>query len=147
MHTIEEILGERETYSVDSGWSVRRVVNYLCEKSVGAVTVKEGHRVVGVFSERDLLRRVVREGLNPDSILVRDVMSEGVLDVSPEEDYRAAKAKMLEEKVRHLVVLDDDGTLHGLVSMRDLIEVGLQDYRALVNKLNDRYYKDAWEKV
>lgn len=147
MHTVREILGEREPYFVDSGWSVRRVVNYLCDKSIGAVAVKEGEHVVGVFSERDLLRRVVKDGLNPDSLLVGDVMSTPVIDVSPDEDYRGAKAKMLEEKIRHLVVRDDEGKLYGIVSIRDLIEVGLEDYRALVAKLNDRYYKDAWERV
>lgn len=146
MYTIREILEGREPYSVDSSWSIRRVVSYLCEKSIGAVAVQECKRVAGVFSERDLMHRVVKEGRDPGAVLVREVMSKGIIDVSPDEDYRVAKAMMLEEGVRHLVVLDDEGRLYGLVSVRELVEVGLRDYRALVSKLNDRYYRDAWEK-
>jgi len=143
MRTIKDIIGQREPYVVESGWSVRRVVEYLCEKDIGAVVIREGDRMVGVFSERDLMNRVVREGRDPDKTMVSDVMSKRVIRVSADEDYRIAKAHMLDKGIRHLVVADDEDNLLGSVSMRELIEIDLEEYRDLVTKLNDRYYQGA----
>jgi CBS domain-containing protein len=128
---------------VESGLNVRQVVNYLCDKRCGAVAVTEAGRAVGVFSERDLMSRVILQGLDPDKTVVADVMSKGVISVSPAEDYRVAKAQMLDKRVRHLVVIDENDHLCGTVSMRELVELDLKEYEELVNKLNDRYYRSA----
>ena len=65
MRTIGTIVGDREPYWVSADWTVKKVVGYLCERKIGAVTVKEGDQVAGVFSERDLLFRVVGKGDDP----------------------------------------------------------------------------------
>ncbi|MCA9410657.1 MAG: CBS domain-containing protein [Candidatus Omnitrophica bacterium] len=143
MRTIRDIINHREPYWADSGWSVRRVVDYLCERRIGAVAIREGDRVVGVFSERDLMHRVVHSGVDPEKTMVSEVMSKGIIQVSPNEDYRVAKAKMFEKGIRHLVVIDQDGKLCGMVAMRELVQVDLDEYRDLVQKLNDQYYQSA----
>ena len=143
MRTIKDIIGSREPYVVESGWSVRRVVEYLCERDIGAVVIREGDQMVGVFSERDLMNRVVRAGRDPDKTMVSDVMSKHIVRVSEDEDYRIAKAQMLDKGIRHLVVVDGADKLKGSVSMRELIEADLEEYRDLVTKLNDRYYQGA----
>jgi len=143
MRTIRDIIDNREPYWADSGWSIKRVVDYLCERRIGAVAIREADKVVGVFSERDLLHRVVHAGLDAEKTPVSEVMSKGIVQVSPNEDYRVAKAKMAEKGIRHLVVIDNDGKLCGMVAMRELVDVDLNEYRDLVQKLNDQYYQNA----
>ncbi len=143
MRTIRDIIDHREPYSADTGWSIKRVVDYLCERKIGAVAIQEAGKVVGVFSERDLLHRVVHVGLDVEKTMVSDVMSKGVVQVSPDEDYRVAKAKMFEKGIRHLVVIDSEEKLCGMVAMRELVQVDLDEYRDLVQKLNDQYYQSA----
>lgn len=143
MKTILDIINHRDPYWAEAGWSVKRVVEYLCERKIGAVAIKEGDKVVGVFSERDLLHRVVRGGLDPEKTTVSEVMSRGIISSTPDEDYRVAKAKMSEKGIRHLVVIDSDGKLRGMVAMRELVQVDLNEYQDLVQKLNDQYYQSA----
>ena len=143
MRTIRDIINHREPYWADSGWSIKRVVDYLCEKKIGAVAIQEADTVVGVFSERDLLHRVMHVGLDAEKTMVSVVMSKGIVQVSPDEDYRVAKAQMFDKGIRHLVVIDSDGKLCGMVAMRELVQVDLDEYRDLVQKLNDRYYQSA----
>ena len=105
--TIREIIGEeREPFSVSAAQSIRHVIEYMHDKNAGAVAIRDGHNVVGVFSERDLLRRVVHEGLDLDTVNVRDVMSSPAYWIAMDERYEVAKAIMIDKGVRHLVVKD-----------------------------------------
>ena len=140
MKTVGEIIGNRVPYSVEPELSVREVVDYLYAKGIGAIAVCEGGKVVGVFSERDLMRRVVAKGLDPANVKVRDVMTKDVFFVRSEESYHIAQALMLDKNFRHLVVLDGDHQLQGFVSMRELLEVDLEESKKLIRRLNDDYY-------
>ncbi|MDK1021255.1 MAG: CBS domain-containing protein [Candidatus Hydrogenedentes bacterium] len=141
MKTVREILGGRRPYWVAASWPVRRVVEYLCEKHVGAVPVVEADVVVGVFSERDLMRRVVLPGLDLDVAGIAEVMTPEVIYVEPDESYLAAKELMLKQNIRHLVVKDAQGELSGFVSLRELSETALEEATSLITKLNDQYYR------
>ena len=141
MKTVREILGGRKPYWVAASWSVRRVVEYLCEKHVGAVPVIDGDLVVGVFSERDLMRRVVLPGLDLDAAGIAEVMTPDVIRVGPDESYLAAKEMMLKCNIRHLVVNDTQSRLKGFVSLRELSETALHEANSLITKLNDQYYR------
>lgn len=140
MKTVGEILRGRKAYSAGVTWPVRHVIEYLGEKRVGAVPIVDGDQVVGVFSERDLLHRIVLPGLDIDSTGVSQVMTKEVIHVAPEQDYLKAKALMLENGVRHLVVKDEDGRLNGFISLRELSETALAEANSLITKLNDSYY-------
>ncbi len=146
MKTIREVVGQREAYSVSPTDSVTEVVRYLFEKQIGAIAVCEARKVVGVFSERDLMRRVVYEKRDPEKTAVRDVMTTPVFHVSIDERYDVAKALMIGKNFRHLVVLDDDQNLCGFVSMRELLEADLAEAKDLVRKLNDGYYQHQFER-
>ena len=140
--SIGDVIGEhREKFSVDSDLPIRQVIGYMHDKNVGAVVVCEGDKVVGVFSERDLLRRVVHKGLDLDRVQVRDVMSSPVYWISIDERYEVAKAIMIDKDLRHLVVKDDERDFQGFVSSQQLLEADLSDSRDLVGKLNDDYYE------
>jgi len=146
MHKIGDIAANREIFSVKADQTVKEVVDFLCERRIGAVAVRKGNDLVGVFSERDLMHRVVRKGVDPAATPVSEVMSAGCMKVGPDVDYRLAKMRMYERHVRHLVVMDDHDELLGLVSIRDLIEVDVQEYSDMVAKLNDRYYQQTFQK-
>jgi CBS domain-containing protein len=144
--TIRDIIGEnREKYSVNVSQLIRAVVELMNERNIGAVAVCDGDKVVGVFSERDVLRRVLHEGLDVDSVCVREVMSSPVFWVSMDERYEVAKAIMVDKGFRHLVVMDDRRQFRGFVSSRELLEADLADSRELVGKLNDDYYAHQFQ--
>ena len=137
MKTVGEIVGQRDVYAIESDLTVKEAVDYLYERNIGAVVVCDGEKIVGVFSERDLLRRVVHECLSPADVRVSDVMSKDIFFVTANESHSVARALMLKKKFRHLVVLDEDNRLHGFVSMRELFEVDLVESKEFISSLND----------
>ena len=140
--SIGDIIGHhREKFSVDVDLPLRQVIGYMHDRNVGAVAVCDGDRVVGVFSERDLLRRFVHQVLDLDRVRVREVMSSPAYWISIDERYEVAKAIMIDKGIRHLVVKDDEREFQGFVSSRELLEADLSDSRDLVGKLNDDYYQ------
>lgn len=140
MKTVDEVLAKRDVYWVSASWPLQRVVEYMCEKHVGAVPVVDASEVVGVFSERDLMKRVVLPGLDPTATVISDVMTRDVISTTPEVSYLEAKALMLRNNIRHLVVLDSHGKLAGFLSIRDLSDLALKQAEQLITKLNDDYY-------
>jgi CBS domain-containing protein len=145
MKPIRDIVRGRETYSVSPDMTVQEVTEYLCDKEVGAVAVVEDYRVIGVFSERDLMHRVVRKELDPKTTPVREVMTPDVVYVMIHESASTARSLMLGRNFRHLVVLDASEHLQGFVSMRELLEVDLEETQELVHKLNDDYYHENFK--
>jgi len=144
--SIREIVGEnREKYSVNLERSVRQVVDYMHDGEVRAVAVCDGDNVAGVFSERDLLRRVVHQGLDLNETKVRDVMTCPVCWISMDERYEVAKAIMVDKRLGQLVVKDEQARFRGFVSWRELLEADLSDSRDLVGKLNDDYYEHRFQ--
>lgn len=145
-NTIRDIIGEnREKFHVSHSASIRETISYMNDQNVGAVAVCDGDVVVGMFSERDLLRRVVLEGLDLDKVTVKEVMTSPVYWISIDERYEVAKAIMVDKNLRHLVVKDEQRQFKGFVSARELLEVDLKDSRELVGKLNDDYYEHRFQ--
>lgn len=145
MQTIRDVLKTRDTYWVDAGDTVRSAVRYLCERKTGAVAVMSGGELVGMFSERDVLHRVVNAGLDPDRTLVSEVMSTNLISIRSDDEIHMAKAVMYQNRVRHLIVLGKDGAFKGLVSIRDLIDADIAESAELIHKLNDQYYEEAYK--
>ncbi len=145
MQTINDIVQPRDTYWVDADDTIRQTVHYLCERKTGAVAVKDGDHVAGIFSERDLMHRVVNAGLDPETTTVREVMSDRLIFIDADAEIHLAKSKMFQNGVRHLMVLGKGGVFRGLVSMRDLIEADVNDSAELIHKLNDTYYESAYK--
>lgn len=144
MQTIGDVIKPRDIYWVDANDTVRQTVHYLCERKTGAVAVKDGDTVVGIFSERDLMHRVVNQSLDIDTVRMRDVMSANPISVGLDEDIGYAKAIMFERGVRHLVVMGRGEVFKGLISMRDLLEADMAESSELIEKLNDAYYEKAY---
>ena len=86
---------------------------------IGAILVVDGARLVGIFTERDVLRRVVGAGLDPRRALVTDVMTADVLTIRPDSTLDETTAIFTEKRCRHLPVVDG-GKLIGLISIGDI---------------------------
>ena len=113
--------GSDELISVRASATVADAVDVMATRDVGAVLVlTEDGLVAGVFTERDLLVRVVNAGQDPKTTPISLVMTRDVRFVSPGTTIEAALALMHVNRFRHLLVIDGP-RIHGLVSMRDLV--------------------------
>jgi CBS domain-containing protein len=120
---------------VSLGTPVRDVVRLMVEGEVGAVAVTEGRRIVGIFTERDLMTRVVWPRRDPARTPVREVMSSPVQMVSVDATVAQAAALMRSHHIRHLAVVDEDGDLLGLVALRYLLYAMLGQLEVKVDDL------------
>jgi CBS domain-containing protein len=107
------------TISVTPQETARLAILRMLEEAVGAVAVCDGPRLVGIFTERDVLR-LTGEGADLDSVRVEDVMTRGVVSVSPDDDVIAVAELMGRRKIRHLPVVQD-GNLLGMIGIRDVL--------------------------
>jgi CBS domain-containing protein len=123
-HSVEAVVRDRgsdELISVPAAATVTDAVDVMASRDVGAVlALTEDGLVAGVFSERDLLVRVVNAGRDPKSTPLSMVMTRDVRFVSPGTTIEAALALMHVLRFRHLLVIDGP-KIHGLISMRDLV--------------------------
>lgn len=120
MGTIRQLLKDRETYTVEGQQSVLDVAKFMVERNIGAVPVLEGGKLVGIFSERDIMKRVLVEGKDPRKAKVADVMTPNPLVVTADESFDNCMVLMKQHGFRHLPILDGQKLL-GLVSLRDLL--------------------------
>ena len=120
MAKISELLRDHRVLSVDAEQSVIETVRLMTEFNIGAVPVLRDGELVGIFSERDLMRRVVAGGRSPGMTKVSEVMTSKPKTVSADADVEDCIALMREAGFRHLPVVE--GTkLRGLVSLRDIM--------------------------
>ena len=123
-----ELIQDQDTYQAEPGQSVLETVRAMVERNIGAVPVIHNDRLIGIFSERDLMRRVVAEGRDPNVLTVVEVMTHDPLSVSPDEDVDDCMALMRRHGFRHLPGCRS-GRLEGMVSLRDILlhDINLKD--------------------
>ena len=116
-------LCDPEAAAVPVEASVADAIRKMLDYHVGAVGVvdREG-RVAGIFTERDVLRKLILTGMNPETTPVRDLMTTNVEMAMLETGPGEAMATMVERHFRHLPVVDDRGKLLGILSIRNLLE-------------------------
>jgi len=121
---IEEVVRDRgsdELFTVPASATIGEAVSLMAEREIGAVLVmNEDGLVAGIFTERDVLVRVVRAGRDAATTPVSMVMTRDVQFVSPGTTIEAALSLMYVQRYRHLLVIDGP-KVYGLVSMRDLV--------------------------
>ena len=123
MHTVSEILDEKDgaVIEVDGGATVFEAVKSMVEANVGALLVTDGEEIVGIFTERDYLRRIAVEGRRSRDTFVREVMSSPVICVTPETGVDESMALMSDRRIRHAPVVEN-GALVGMISIGDLVK-------------------------
>lgn len=121
MPTVESILLEKgsDVIGVRGDTTVREAVRKMIEANVGCLIVEEDEKTVGIFTERDLLRRVVGSDKDPDSVLITEVMSSPVNSCKPSDDIDECFKTLCAGQSRHLLVLDNDEPV-GIISLRDI---------------------------
>jgi signal-transduction protein with cAMP-binding, CBS, and nucleotidyltransferase domain len=122
METVGDILGDKgvQVYKVRPDTTVLHAVQQMCAKHVGAVLVCDGTACSGIFTERDLMVRVILNGLDPTATRVTEVMTSEVACVQPATPASEAMAIMTERRCRHLPVVES-GEIVGVISIGDLV--------------------------
>jgi len=126
MATIRDLISSRTIHYIQPNQTVFEAASYMVDCNVGAVPVLDGTKLVGIFSERDIMRRVVTEGRNPLTTHIADVMSTDLHTVAPSASSEEAMCMMQTAAVRHLPVCDGN-TLVGFLSLRDLLRCHLDE--------------------
>jgi len=139
MESIQDMLKGKEIFTVQSGSSIKDTVNYMASKGVGLVPVMKDEKLVGVFSERDLVKRVIWKDKDLAATKVDDVMSTNLVIAKIDEPNESVLAKMKGAKTRHILIIDND-KLVGVLSLRDLLEIDLNQCKTTVEVLNNYIY-------
>jgi CBS domain-containing protein len=126
----------RNVYSVAPNVSVAEAVAEMNLHRVGSVLVLEGNRLVGIFTERDVLRRIVGPGLDPKQVLVEKVMTANVMTVSPEATIEETMQLFTEKRFRHLPVIENS-RLVGTISIGDITRWISDHHRAEAEHLRN----------
>lgn len=127
MMLIRDVIRDREPYSMKASASVQDAAEFMAARNVGAVCVMdEGGKLLGVFSERDVVKRVVLQKRDPVAVQVGDVTSELRAVINCDETPHQALERMELIGTRHLPVVDGERWV-GMLSMRDLMRVELSE--------------------
>jgi CBS domain-containing protein len=136
MKTVQQLL-ESKRYSVVSVTSSSTVLDALkvmAEKEIGAVVVIDDEHLAGIFSERDYARKVVLQGKSSKDTPVREIMTEKVVCVRPEQTVEDCMGLMTDRRIRHLPVLDHKKVI-GVVSIGDIVKEMLSEKEFVIRQL------------
>jgi CBS domain-containing protein len=139
MGTVQDILATKGPHvqSIGLGASVMDAALLMNEHKIGCLVVMDAGRVVGMFSERDILRRVVGERRDPVATVVAEVMTREVLCCRRATQLEEARGVMKNRRIRHLPVLDDNECLCGLISIGDLNAHTMHDHESTIYVLQE----------
>ncbi len=143
MATVREILARKgsHVFTIGRGASVLDAALLMNEHKIGALVVIDDDRgVVGMFTERDVLRRVVGEQRDPATTAVAEVMSHEVICATPATTIEEARGAMKNRRIRHLPLVDDDRRLTGLISIGDLNAYQTSDHEQTIHMLHMYLY-------
>lgn len=137
MSIIREVLERKggTVLTVDRRASVLDAIGTMSRANIGALVISEDDQPVGIFTERDYLRKIALEGRSSQETRVEEVMSAPLITVTSGEDTRGAMETMTECRCRHLVVVDADDMV-GIVSLGDLVKHMLVEKEAEVEQLS-----------
>jgi len=123
--------------------SVMEAIQVMADKRVGAVLVIQEGRPLGIFTERDLMLKVVLKKRDPATTKVADVMTAPVVPVAPDAELTHALGLMLEGHIRHLPVVDREGRVQGMLSMRHLVHERIERLENAVDSLANYLGQDG----
>ena len=142
MPTVRDVLAVKgeSLITIHSGATVLDATRKMNQHKVGAVVVMDGERVAGIFSERDVLTRIVSEELAPSGVVVDSVMTREVICCDPADDLDEVSAIMKTHRIRHVPVCDADGALHGIISIGDINAHHATNAEQHIHFLNEYLY-------
>jgi len=136
METIRQILSKKgnQIYSVTPGTTVYETLKLMADKNIGAVLVLDEGELVGIMSERDYARKVILKGKFSKETPVNEIMSSNVICIDPDQTIINTKAVMIQKRVRHLPVMEDD-KLVGIISIGDVVNAVLEENTFMIDQL------------
>ena len=142
MPTVRDVLSAKgeSLFSIDGQATVLDATRKMNQHKVGALVVMESGRVSGIFTERDVLTRVISEELPPAAVQVAAVMTRDVICCSPDDDLDEVSAIMKSRRIRHVPVCDFDGQLSGIISIGDVNAQYASNAEQHIHFLNDYIY-------
>lgn len=138
MITLRQLLQSKGggVWSVTSTSTVFDALRTMAEKNVGALLVIDEERLVGIISERDYARKIALKGKSSKDTLVKEIMTEKVVYIRPEESIEDCMALMTEKHFRHLPVIDN-GTLIGVISIGDVVRTVISEQKFIIAQLEN----------
>jgi CBS domain-containing protein len=138
MTTVRSVLQSKgsDIWSTAPDTLVFDALKVMAEKNVGALLVMEGSQLIGIFSERDYARKVVLKGESSHNIAIRNVMTSGVISVTPDQSIEDCMALMTGKHIRHLPVLENN-KLVGLISIGDVVKAIISQHEDTIKQLEN----------
>lgn len=140
MTKLRDIMREGFIFAVQRDATVSDAARVMEKHNVGIVCVLDGEQLVGVFSERDVVRRVVNRGRSPDHTLVGEVMTHEIVVGDADEEYQVAMHKIDQANIRHLPIVSGD-RLVSMLSIRDLMRVDMARLTEEIRYLQEYLYQ------
>jgi len=126
MHAIRHLIRSYHLVTASPTATVMQVAQAMAQARIGAIPIVEGEQIIGIFSERDLMTRIIVAGLDPASTCVADAMTREVITATLHDTRSECLEKMQRARFRHLPVVDD-GRLVAMLSMRDLLRDEIEE--------------------
>ena len=142
MATVKDLLAKKgsQVLSVGPDATVLDAALLMNEHRVGALVVLDGGRLAGIFTERDVLRRIVAERRDPAATPIHEVMTREVACCQAHTSVEEARYVLMDRRIRHLPVVDDCQTLVGIVSIGDLNAHQAHEHEHTICVLHDYIY-------
>jgi CBS domain-containing protein len=121
-------------FSIPSDTTVYSALETMLEKSIGAIMVVDNEKLVGIFSERDYARKLILKGKSSKETLIKEVMTENPITVTPDSSIEECMKLISEKKIRHLPVMENN-QLIGLVSVGDVVKFIIEEQKFIIESL------------
>ena len=125
----------RRVVTIDESHSVLDAATLMADEFVGSVVITSASKITGIFTERDLMMRVVGKERDPERVAIKDVMTKDIVIVSPKDTANYCLNLMKEHRCRHLLVFNGDEFV-GIVSLRDIVALMLEEKEELITYLH-----------
>ena len=110
----------RDVRLIEPNQTIRNAALLMAEMDAGIMPVREGDRLVGMITDRDIIARVVAAGRDPSSVMVREVATKDLVTIGPDQDEQAARQMMAQHQLDRLLVVEEGDRLVGIISEADL---------------------------
>jgi CBS domain-containing protein len=121
--------------TIDEGHSVLDAATLMAEEFVGSAVITSSSKITGIFTERDLMMRVVGRKRDPEKVKIKDVMTKDMVRVSPKDTANHCLNLMKERRCRHLLVFNGEEFV-GIVSLRDMVALMAEEKEDLIAYLH-----------
>ncbi|EAR20679.1 CBS domain-containing protein [Nitrococcus mobilis] len=125
---------ERLVVLLDEDKSAYEAALLMSDKHIGSVVVTRASRVIGLFTERDLMRQVVAKRRDPGEVKIKEVMRTDIVRVAPRDEVKHCIKLMKQNQCRHLLVFESTAFI-GIISLRDLLLLLLEEKEELIHQL------------